>query len=108
MTSLILEILYFPVWWYTIGLKKRFLEFIRGVYNLTRELALKLLFINLFKPMFGETSHSGRIISFFMRCLILTWRLILFLLGTILLLIFLFIWITLPIIAVWQIIKLSS
>lgn len=98
------NIIYFPVWWYSKGLRKRFLGFINGISRSSHDLALKIMFKYLFKPMFGERSKSGRIISFFMRLILLFWRLFLFLfviLGRLLLLIM---WIILPLIAVWQII----
>lgn len=102
----ILNILYFPVWWYSVGLKKRVIGFIQGTGNLARNLALKLMFTHIFKPMFGERSRSGRIISFFMRLILLIWRLFLFVLGTLGQLILLIIWIILPVVSVWQIINL--
>ncbi|MBL7141763.1 hypothetical protein ISS21_01555 [Patescibacteria group bacterium] len=104
--DIIQSILYFPLWWYTSGLKKRFLGFIHGVGNLAHNLALKILLTHVFKPMFGERSRTGRIISFFMRLILLSWRSFLFLLGTIGLLLLLILWVVLPIVAVWQIIGL--
>jgi len=102
----LVNIITFPFWWYTVGLKKRFLGLINGISNLFRNLALKLMFTHLFKPMFGERSISGRIISFFMRLIILIWRSFLFLLGTIGYTILFILWIILPIISLWQINKL--
>ena len=100
----LLSIFYFPVWWYGSGLKKRFLVFRKQVKRLSKSLALKIMFANYFKPMFGEYSRQGRMISFFMRTILLLWRLLLFLVSFFgLLFLFLF-WIILPILAVWQII----
>jgi len=106
MINFILDILYFPIWWYTAGLKKRGRVFINNVFKLSRYLALKILIVNLFKPMFGQYDWRGRIISFFMRLTQLIIYLIIFLIGTILLFALLLIWIFLPIIALWQIITL--
>lgn len=102
----LINVLYFPIWWYSFGLKKRITEFGQGTINLFRNLALKLMITHLFKPMFGERSKSGRIISFFMRLILLVWRLFLFVLGTVSRFALLVIWIILPIIAMWQIIVL--
>ena len=102
----IISILYFPIWWYTVGIKKRSLSFINGASKLAHNLALKLMLTHIFKPMFGERTRSGRIISFFMRLILLIWRFFLFLLGALWLLLLLIIWIILPIVAVWQIIAL--
>lgn len=102
----VINVFYFPVWWYSVGLKKRLIGFGQGVAGLARSLALKLMITHLFKPMFGERSKSGRIISFFMRLIILTWRLFLFVLGTAGRIVLLVAWIMLPVVAVWQIVNL--
>ncbi len=102
----LINIIIFPFWWYSIGVKKRFLGLINGANNLFRNLALKLMLTHLFKPMFGERSISGRIISFFMRLLILILRFFLFLLGTTGFFVLFVLWLVLPIISLWQIIKL--
>jgi len=103
----ILNILYFPLWWYSKGLKKTFLFVFKKSKKLSKYLGLKILFAYLFKPMFGQYDFKGRIISFFMRCLLLGWRLFLFLLGILGLLTLLIIYIILPILSIWQIIKLT-
>ena len=102
----LISIFYFPIWWYSLGFKKRLIGFSQGIINLIHDLALKLMFTHLFKPMFGERSKSGRIISFFMRLILLIWRLFLFILGFLSRLALLFLWIILPAISVWQIINL--
>ena len=102
----LISLIIFPFWWYTIGLKERFFNLIKGIKNLAHNLALKLMFTHIFKPMFGERSKSGRIISFFMRLILLTWRFFLFILGTLGQLLLLIIWIILPIVSFWQIINL--
>ena len=100
----LLSIFYFPVWWYGPGLKKRFLALKEQIKKLSKALALKIMFANYFKPMFGEYSRQGRMISFFMRTILLFWRLILFLVSFIGLLLWLLIWTILPVLAVWRII----
>ncbi|MCF7907188.1 hypothetical protein K9K85_02830 [Patescibacteria group bacterium] len=100
----LLSIFYFPIWWYTKGLKKRFLFFKERIKALSNALALKIMFTNYFKPMFGDYSRQGRMISFFMRTVLLLWRIFLFLIGFLSLLL-LFLGLTLlPIIATWQIV----
>lgn len=101
-----LNISYFPIWWYTVGLKKRFLEFIQGMGRLYHNLALKLMITHIFKPMYGEKDWKGRLISFFMRLIILISRLFLFILGFLYRIFLLVLWFILPIISVYQIIKL--
>lgn len=61
------EILWFPLWWYTKGLKTTFGKLARGVKNSVKFFALDIWVKNLFVPMYGETSITGRLISFFVR-----------------------------------------
>jgi hypothetical protein len=102
----VLDVLSFPLWWYTKGLVKviRFINQKRK--DLAGALALRILLANLFKPMFGQYDRLGRLISFFMRCFQLSIRLFLFLLGLIGLSILLILWLALPIFAGYQIIIL--
>ncbi|SRR6056297_776431 len=100
----LVSILYFPVWWYSIGLKKRISGFIQGMKRQIHDLALKIMFKYLFKPMYGETSVSGRIISFFMRLILLIWRVFLFLIMTIFRLLLIILWILILPTTLWQII----
>jgi hypothetical protein len=101
-----LSVFYFPFWWYTVGLKKRLLGFGQGIKKLFHQLALKLMITHIFKPMFGESSWQGRIISFFMRLVLLIWRLFLFFIGILFRFCGLILWIILPVLSLWQIIKL--
>ena len=103
----LINVLYFPVWWYSAGLIKKGQNIGQRVKKLANFLGLKIMLVNLFRPMFGEYSRSGRIISFFMRCVLLIWRLFLFIIGTIGLGILFLIWIFLPLVAVWQIYSLK-
>ncbi|MBU1203437.1 hypothetical protein KKH39_05335 [Patescibacteria group bacterium] len=103
--DLIGEILYFPIWWYTQGLKKMVLYVINSIQNTNRNLALTLMLKSMFKPMFGQYDREGRIISFFMRLILIIVRLIFFILLSILYLSIIIFWIFLPIVAVWGILS---
>jgi len=94
------SVLYFPIWWYTAGLRKRYQSFWNNVKNWGRYLSLKILITNLFRPMFGQYNWQGRIISFVMRIIQLFFSSIIFLVGLIFIIIGLILWIALPIIAV--------
>lgn len=61
------NIIYFPIWWYTKGLKKAGLFLISFVGSMEMRLAVRVWVVNLFKPMYAATDIAGRIISFFMR-----------------------------------------
>jgi hypothetical protein len=61
------EILWFPLWWYTKGLKLTLKKLANAVKNSVKLFALDIWVKNLFVPMYGETSITGRIISFMVR-----------------------------------------
>jgi len=58
---------YFPIWWYTRGLKRMaefLIDFIRAM---EMRLAVRIWIANILKPMYAVTDIPGRIISFLMR-----------------------------------------
>jgi len=65
--NLIQDILYFPIWWYSQGLK----NFLKWIYKQLKSvnyiLGFKILVLNLFKPFYGDCSISGRLISLPLR-----------------------------------------
>jgi len=67
LIEFVLDILYFPLWWYGEGAKKVFM----GCINLIREgnmmMSPGLWLKNIFVPMFGQTDLQGRLVSFLMR-----------------------------------------
>jgi len=101
--DLVFDVLYWPIWWYTGGVKKAFNGFLNTLGQANRELSLTVWMKNIFVPMFGDFSWQGRLISFFMRIVQVIGRVIVFcvwlLFGA---LVFLF-WAVLPIFIVYQV-----
>ncbi|MBT6691183.1 hypothetical protein HOB10_02545 [Candidatus Parcubacteria bacterium] len=95
------EILYFPIWWYAQGLKRTTLWMWNSIVGSARNLALPLMFKNLFKPMFGQTDRQGRAISFVMRIILTLSRLIVFIVLLVFNLLVLIFWIVLPVVVAW-------
>jgi len=62
-----LDFLFFPIWWYTYGMKKAFFYCLNLFLNAFDRLAPLLWLKNIFVPMFGQRDWQGRIVSFFMR-----------------------------------------
>lgn len=62
-----LNVVYFPVWWYTTGLMKVVNLIRKESGGLIHSLNLRTLARFLFKPMFGQNDIWGRIISFYVR-----------------------------------------
>ncbi len=67
-------ILGFPVWWYTRGLAK-WSRFAWGWFNGYRAvLGVGVWVRNIFVPMYGSYDIGGRIVSFFMRVVMIFFR----------------------------------
>lgn len=101
--DLILEIIYFPLWWYSSGLYRAGLFCLQQIKKQWNNMGLSIHFKFLFKPMYAQRDFTGRVISFFARFIQLIFKSLAFVVfGLISLGIFL-LWIVLPIIIVWQI-----
>jgi hypothetical protein len=103
LIDLLGEVLYFPIWWYTQGLKRIVLGVFKSIKNTNRNLAVGLMFKSLNKPMYGQYDREGRIISFFFRLILTLFRSIGFLILVIFYLLIIVFWVFLPIIIVWGI-----
>lgn len=101
----LLDVLYFPVWWYTGGA----LRAGKWCANLFLEgnlrLAPGLWLSNIFVPMFGQYDWQGRIISFVMRFIQVIFRsiILVFWLGFCVALFF--VWLIIPVVIVTGIIR---
>lgn len=81
-------ILYFPLWWYTKGLKGALVWLGRSIETGNEMMGWSVWVRNVFVPMYGETGFVGRAISLFMRLAmiilrgigLLIWMLVLFVL----------------------------
>jgi hypothetical protein len=60
-------IMAFPLWWYTRGLASAVSWVGRSVKTASATLGFNVWVKNLFVPMYGESQLSGRLISFFIR-----------------------------------------
>ena len=60
-------ILFFPFWWYTVGLMTVFAWAGSSIADTSRIFGLGVWMRNLFVPMYGDTSFVGRAISFGIR-----------------------------------------
>lgn len=94
--------LYFPLWWYSKG----FLRMLKGVGRLISDFNLTLGFSiwlkNIFVPMFGQRDLPGRLISFFLRLFNVIFRGFALVFLVSLTLVFVFIWLVLPVFIIFQ------
>lgn len=98
------DILYFPVWWYTKGLKNKWKSTIRTIESGNDILGVTLWYKSILKPMYAQKDFAGRLISFGMRLVIALARTILFLLWILISLISIIVWVILPIFIISQIV----
>ena len=100
--DLLKEILYFPFWWYSRGLQRVSIYIWQAIKRLSKNLGLKIMITNIFKPMFGQHDKAGRFISFFMRLLILVAKTFVFILFSIFYIVLFIFWLALPILVILQ------
>lgn len=100
--EIIWDIVYFPIWWYSKGLVRVYQYCINSAtFHLTRRVALGIWLRSMFKPMYGDYTKEGRIISFFMRIVVLIWKLVSAVLWFIVLFVLLVAWVILPVVIVY-------
>ena len=61
------HLVYFPIWWYTLGLKKALFYCFSLLRTGSDLMAPRLWLQNLFVPMFGQSDWQGRIVSVLIR-----------------------------------------
>ena len=91
------EIFYFPIWWYTRGLKKTAIFCWQRIKSGWRALALSIFLIKFFKPMYGQHGWDAYVLSLFARFWQMSWRFSLMIIWLAFWLFILFLWIILPI-----------
>jgi len=104
LVDLIRDIIYFPLWWYSRGLKQIVIKLKNFLVNKERSLALFVWIKNIFRPMYAQYDWAGILISFFVRLFQIIVRGI-FMLGWLALAILaLGLWLVLPVLAIYEII----
>jgi len=103
IVDLILDLLYFPVWWYTKGFIKISLYFLNNIQKRQESLNFFIWLKNIFVPMYGQSDFEGRLISFFVRLAQVFFRLIGLLFWLIVDLMIFLLYLLLPLIMAYQI-----
>ena len=101
--DLIGEFLYWPVWWYSKGLKNTTIFSARTIKDWEEILGVSIWAKNLFTPMFGQYDIEGRLISFFMRLIQLTLRSVILAFLIVFSLIPIILWVLLPLVVMAEI-----
>ncbi len=92
----IVDIFYFPLWWYSKGALYALRKCIGLLKSGNESLAPSLWLLNLFVPMYGQFDFQGRIISFFVRLVQIIARLFGLLIWLLFCVILFLIWLVLP------------
>lgn len=98
------EVIYFPYWWYTDGLKKAINFSLKKIGGGWQATALSLLLAAFFKPMYSEKGFAAYLLSFIVRSWQLSWRFLFMLVWAILWLLAILVWLLLPAFAVFKLI----
>lgn len=97
----LLDVLYFPVWWYTGGVKHAIIWCANLFQSGNRTLAPGLWLKNIFVPMFGQYDIQGRIISFLMRFFQVLGRGFALIIWMFFCFILFLIWLAIPLVIAW-------
>lgn len=100
----IIDLFYFPIWWYTKGARRSLLFCIYLFQDGNVYLAPGLWFKNIFVPMFGQTDWQGRLMSVFMRMVNVISRSIGLFIWFFAMVILFFVWLFLPAIVIYMLI----
>lgn len=74
MIDLLGSIAWFPVWWYTVGLKRQAIRAVKSLQYRYQAYGFKIWIKNFFVPMYGQYDFGGRAISILMRFVVLIGR----------------------------------
>lgn len=91
------DFFYTPIWWYTRGLWKQMRGSMGSLNARADTLAVDVWMKNIFVPMYGQYDIVGRLISFFMRVAQIIGRMIALIVWGALLLVWLLVWILIPV-----------
>ena len=105
LLDVVIDFLYWPIWWYSKGLKGA-VQFAFGqIAGEEKRIGLLLWMENLFNPMFAQYDWQGRIISFFMRIIVMIYKTIILALWSVAVFASVILYIFLPIVAFYQIFR---
>lgn len=104
LVEIIIDIVYFPIWWYSKGLIQVILAVWEFLSGKQKGLGFFVWLKNIGRPMYGQTDAVGVIISLFIRSVQIIVRGVILLFWVLLVLILLFIWLFLPLVVMYEII----
>lgn len=97
IAQVLLEIIYFPIWWYSFGFIERLKKNWSFLVQREKSLGFRIWLKNIFVPMYGQYDTAGRVISFLIRSVQLIFRGFLLLIYFIIFLFSMLLWLLFPI-----------
>jgi len=94
------SILYFPVWWYSAGALRAARYSAGVVAGAARSFGVRVWLKNLFRPMYGQYDLAGRILSFFMRLVMIVYYSVVLLVLTVVMAALFLLWLAIPAVVV--------
>ena len=93
------SLLRFPIWWYGDGFAEVARWIIRSLNYRLKSYSFGVWLQNFFTPMYGQYDITGRLVSVFMRFVVLVGRLIAFFFESLAYLVIALAWLALPVVA---------
>ena len=106
--DILMNALYFPIWWYTKGTAKFFNYIIAEIRDFAKGLNISVLFKYLLKPMYGYFDFWSRVISFLVRIVHFFVLFLITIIWTIILFVLFFIWLILPVFVLYNVLLFSG
>lgn len=94
------SIAWFPVWWYTKGLVKVANYALMTLRYRAKAYSFVIWLKNFFVPMYGQHDIAGRLVSVFMRFVVLVGRSVAIVVEALLYVVGLIAWLALPVVAI--------
>jgi len=96
LVDLIGSVAWFPVWWYTKGFQRMVNAASRALQYRAASYSFRIWVKNFFVPMYGQHDWAGRLVSVFMRFIVLVGRSIAYVVEAAVYGLGLFVWIAAP------------
>jgi hypothetical protein len=94
------SVVWFPAWWYTTGLLRVISSARRAMAYRASSYGFRIWIKNFFVPMYGQADLTGKLVSIFMRFVVLVGRSIAFVVESIIYGAGILLWMLAPILAI--------
>lgn len=102
VVEFLFDIIYFPIWWYTGGIKHTLVYCYHLLQSGNNYLAPGLWLKNIFVPMFGQYDFGGRMVSLFMRSVNVIGRSFALFIWLLVVLFIFILWLVIPFLVVYM------